>query len=77
MSNIDISAVLLELWGAIWVLQLHWRSLCVISSGLSAVFLEVWDAIYPLQMQMHWRNCAELRSFRRGWMALRFREDNV
>ena len=21
--------------------------------------------------------CAELRSFRRGWMALRFREDNV
>ena len=22
-------------------------------------------------------HCAELRSFRRGWMALRFREDNV
>ena len=40
MSNIGLSAVFLELWGAFGVLQSHWRKSYMSSIGLPAVVLE-------------------------------------
>ena len=64
MSNIGLSAVFAELWGAGCVLQIHWQNWHMSNIGLSAVFLQLLGAVSVLQV--YWRSWY-LASPRRFW----------